>query len=88
MIAIDVHSMDEFEAVIRKVFQMEVGSIESHKKEERILTRQDIQKLFNIGETTLWKRMKDGSLPYFKIGRKVFFRENEVRAALKNSNQG
>ncbi len=86
MIAIEVHSLEEFKAIIREVIQEQLTLIESHEKEERILTRQDIQKLFNIGETTIWKRMKDKSLPYFKIGRKVFFRENEVRAALKNSN--
>lgn len=74
--------------LIRKVLQEELsGMFTSNEKEDKILTRSDIMEMFHIGETTVWKRMKDKTLPYFKIGRKVFFWENEVKAALKNSNQ-
>ena len=83
MIAIEVHSLDEFRAIIREVIQEQLSNRESIEKEDRILTRQDIMEMFHIGETTVWKRMKDGTLPYKKIGRKVIFYENSVEKAMK-----
>ncbi len=83
MIAIEVHSLDEFKAIIRELIQEQMSTRESSEKEDRILTRQDIMEMFHIGETTVWKRMKDGTLPYKKIGRKVIFYEKSVEKAMK-----
>lgn len=45
---------------------------------DRILTRSEFMREYNISATSLHFRIKEG-LPHFRIGRRIFFRESEVQ---------
>lgn len=48
------------------------------------LCRMGVCRLLNISQTTMTKRLKEGSIPYSRIGRKLVFSKKEVLAAIKN----
>ncbi len=76
-------TLDEFKDTIRDVVTDCFNENETNKQEtqDEILTRDDVSKLFNISETTIWKYMKDGRLPFRKIGRRVLFSKTEILEA-------
>lgn len=53
-----------------------------------LLTRDQIMEFLNIKETTLWLRMRDGSLPFKRIGRRILFDKAEVLAAISTNKKG
>ena len=62
---------------------------QSSPNNDDLLTRKDVAKLFGISLTTLNEWCKVGILNPHKIGRRVFFKKNEVESALvaKNANK-
>ena len=60
------------------------------KRDFNFITRSELLKRFRIGETTLWKLMYKGNLPFYKLQRKVLFRDDEVEEyfmKLRNTNK-
>lgn len=53
-----------------------------HESDET-LCRLKVCELLNISQTTLTKRIKDGSIPYSKIGSRYVFSKKEVLSAIK-----
>lgn len=87
MAAHEIPTLEEIRAMFIEVVEEKFAMIVPPEKKDAILSREEIMSKFRIGETTLWKRMNDGSLPFFKIGRRVYFSQHAVEMALKNSNQ-
>jgi len=50
---------------------------------DETICRLKVCELLNISQTTLTKRIKDGSIPYSRVGRKLVFSKKEVLAAIK-----
>ncbi|MFD2743149.1 MULTISPECIES: helix-turn-helix domain-containing protein [Sphingobacterium] len=50
---------------------------------DETLCRLAVCELLNISETTMTKRLKDGSIPYSRVGRKLVFSKKEVLSAIK-----
>jgi excisionase family DNA binding protein len=46
----------------------------------RLLTVKELP----FSRTTIWRMMRDGRLPYYKIGRRVYFDPARVEELLKN----
>ncbi|MFC2089654.1 helix-turn-helix transcriptional regulator [Bacteroidota bacterium] len=42
------------------------------------MTRNELMDKYRISESTLWKLMYKGKLPYYKLQRKVLFKEDEI----------
>lgn len=85
---IHIQDQDTFNSQLRMLIREElsvmVSSIVQTPKEDIIITRYDLMKRFKISPVTLWKRMRDGSIKFHKIGRKVFFRESEIKEIFKS----
>jgi predicted DNA-binding transcriptional regulator AlpA len=86
---IQIEDQEVFTQQLRLVIREELAEllfkINQKPEENKILTRDDIMKSYNISVATLWHRMQDKSIPYFKIGRRVYFYANEVKEAIKRN---
>ncbi|MDX2443947.1 MAG: helix-turn-helix domain-containing protein, partial [Bacteroidales bacterium] len=48
------------------------------KRDFNFITRAELLERFRISETTLWKLMYKRNLPFYKLQRKVLFRDDEI----------
>lgn len=78
-------SIKDFKSLIREVleeFAKEVDKQETNskkiKQEEVLLNPTEVVKMLRISKVTLQKWMKVGKVPYYRLGRKVYFKESEL----------
>ncbi|MFD3003506.1 helix-turn-helix domain-containing protein [Pontibacter toksunensis] len=83
-------SADEFiERVAQRVVQLqrESGPAPSdcylEKKDEDPIDTGEVCRVWNLSRKTVEERRKDGTFPFFRIGRKVYFFRSEVLAAME-----
>ncbi len=50
----------------------------------KLLTIEDVCKIFGVSRVTINKWKKDGRLPYKKMARRVYFREDELYASMRS----
>jgi len=48
-------------------------TIGQENKEDEFLTTEEVMKLLKLSRATIYRRIKDGSIPYMKIGRRLRF---------------
>lgn len=76
------------EGLIKIIQKTIVETLEAQNKfepssaESDLLTRQQTCKLLGISAPTLDARIKDGSLPYCRIGKKVLFDKNSILSSI------
>jgi predicted DNA-binding transcriptional regulator AlpA len=51
---------------------------------DQLIDRQEALRLLHLSSTSLWSRMKDGTVPFKRIGRRVLFSKNEILKCIKN----
>lgn len=51
-----------------------------------LLTRDEVCKLLSFNKTSLWKHTKSGRLKSYGIGNRVYYKRDEVLAAVKPIN--
>jgi excisionase family DNA binding protein len=51
--------------------------------EENFITRVEVAELLGINLVSLWRYTRQGLLPYYRIGRKMYFRKSEIIASMK-----
>ena len=56
---------------------MDTTHIEEMRK--TLLTSKEIEQIFRVSRTTVWRHAKNGVFKKIKIGQKVFFDANEIR---------
>ncbi len=52
-------------------------------QEEDPYTREELMKKFEICDTTLWRRQKNGDINVIKLGNRNYYNRNEIRRLLK-----
>lgn len=55
--------------------------------EVSLLTIKDVQEITQLGRTTIYELMRDGVLPYLKIGRSVRIRREALEKWLSESEE-
>jgi len=55
--------------------------------EVSLLTIKDVQEITQLGRTTIYELMRDGVLPYLKIGRSVRIRREALEAWLAETEE-
>ena len=75
---------EEFYADLKSVITEVLQDFKSNPTDQDYLTREEVCELLNINLTTLWKHTKNNRLKKYKLGRKVFYRKDEVLDAIKN----
>ncbi|HNW72619.1 MAG TPA: helix-turn-helix domain-containing protein [Bacteroidales bacterium] len=53
--------------------------------EEKLLTRAEAAALLHCGLTTIWKLTREKKLPFYRVGRRYLFKENELLASIKQN---
>jgi hypothetical protein len=72
---------DELMTSISTMLDEKISSISNTtivEKEEKLLTREQLKNKLNISFPTLHKFMKDGKIPFKKIGKKTYFNYPEI----------
>jgi excisionase family DNA binding protein len=70
---------NQIENSVRKAFSnLTINIPKAERQEDRLLTRKELSELLDISLVTIHQRMKDGKLPFYKNGRRVYFKYNEV----------
>ncbi len=64
---------------IRQVLTENTNTEKDHLGEkEEILMMDDVLRIFRVSKVTIHKWKKKGLLPYYKMGRKLYFKRSEV----------
>jgi len=83
LIAVESNQLKSLiEESVKKAITDNSKQVTNSVNPKRYLTRKELSKKFNLSLPTIYRRMKDGSLPHFHIGRRVLFDENAVSKAL------
>jgi len=62
------------------------AKMESLPDDNELLQVDEVAKLLNIGVSTLHTYKKNGSIPFHRIGRRVYFKRGELLSCLKKIN--
>jgi predicted DNA-binding transcriptional regulator AlpA len=79
----------DIEPLIKKIDSLETIILELKKvimgreEEPELITRTEFLETFHKSPVWLWQHMKDGDIPYIRIGRAVHFNKSEVIAYFK-----
>ena len=84
-----VISRDEFEEILRDIIRKEFENIlvakkETHTEDDDLITFNEALRLLKISRPTLFKHMKNGIIPYRRVGRRLLFPKQTI---LKTINQ-
>jgi hypothetical protein len=82
---------EQLKNLLRETFQpfpQEQISKSHIPPDDELISREAAMKLLKIGAVTLWSRMKDGSLPYKQVGRRILFSKNELLEAITGGSHG
>ena len=83
MAALEVPTLEEIAEVVRMIVRHELRTLSPpSSQKDVVMNREEVMKKYNICSTTLHKRMKDGTIPFEKVGRKVIFSEKAVEKAI------
>ena len=52
------------------------------KNEQELITDDEMQRRLGVSRTTLYNWRKDGTIPYLRIGKKLFYRWKEIISKL------
>jgi excisionase family DNA binding protein len=84
---------EELNQQIRQVVQEELSEFSSNflanqdqaksNSEDRLLTRNQLADMLGISLTSIWSKMKNGELPFMRLGNKIYFRESEINKILQ-----
>ncbi|MDR3596536.1 helix-turn-helix domain-containing protein [Clostridium sp.] len=76
-------SRDEFEQILKDIIRKEFDSILGSKKEtttedDDLISFNEALRLLKISRPTLFKHMKNGIIPYRKVGRRLLFPKQTI----------
>lgn len=84
LIAVESNQLKSLiEESVRKVITDNSKQVTNSVNPKSYLTRKELSEKFNLSLATIYRRMKDGTLPHFYIGRRVYFDENQLDDNLK-----
>jgi excisionase family DNA binding protein len=67
----------QIKRIVKQVI-WEAKNLPQEPKEEELLTSKEIQKLLNIGNSTMHRYINEGKLKPIRYGRKLLFKKSEV----------
>ena len=75
-----VQEEKDYVDVLREILN---EAIAHQSSDEDLLTSKDVQNLLNISHATLWRKEKEGLIPYSKIGSKKLYKRSDIINVLK-----
>lgn len=71
--------LQRIEAIVEKKIEEKIKV----EKPVQMMTRKEVAAYFKVSVVTVYTWTKEGLLPSYRIGRKVFYRSNEIEDAAK-----
>ena len=83
---IDNAAIKEFKAIISTTVEKVVTDVLQKEKEinkgsnsdDELLTRKDVMEMLKISHATLYHYQMEGTIPYLKIGNRVYFKKKDI----------
>lgn len=89
MFSIPIEELTELigKTVEEKLKVYAASSLEESKElpSKEFLSREEVLEMLHVTSTTLWRYTREGKLKYHRIGRKMFFKLEEVRQAMSTA---
>jgi excisionase family DNA binding protein len=86
-ILVTSYDRDELISMIKEAFKEELKEILAQQEKtddyDVLLSRKEVVELLQVSLITVSKYQKKGSLPYSRLGRKVYFKKGEIMKALE-----
>lgn len=86
-LVITTYDKNDFITLIKKAFSDELKEIirlrDKQNEYDELLSRKEAASFLKISLRTISKYQVDGTLPYYKLGRSIYFKKVEVLKALK-----
>lgn len=71
-------------AEVSKAIQKEIAPVHiTTRSQDQTLTRREAAKLLDCSLTTLCHYQKEGVIPFYKVGKKVLFKREEILDAIR-----
>lgn len=86
MANIEIADKADFQKLTREIQNLKEKFVATEKEKQKlnILTTADFQKKFGISKVTQWRLRQSGRLPYFTLGRQVFYNVDDLDNVLKS----
>lgn len=55
----------------------------SNQPQEKLLNRKEAAQMLNVNLVTFWRYTKAGKFPYYRVGKKMYFKWSEILEAIK-----
>ncbi len=55
--------------------------------EEKLMTVDEVCELLHIGRITLWRHIKSERFPFYRAGRRLFFKKSEILNSIHSTNK-
>lgn len=69
---------------VKKAVQIEMAAVQDiAKSPDQVLMRQEAADLLNCSLTTLCQYQKEGKIPFYKVGKKVIFKREELLESIR-----
>ncbi|MDC1068390.1 helix-turn-helix domain-containing protein [Candidatus Kapabacteria bacterium] len=83
-----ITTKEELQQLIEIALEKQLGKLDfkSDKSTTELITTKQLEKVLGKSSTTIWRYMKDGRIPYKKLGVKNYFDLSEVMKSLKSFN--
>jgi len=65
---------------------MDSSKSDTAATDEKLLTRKEVQQLLKCNTVTLWRYTRDGRFPFYRAGRKMFFRRSDILDSIRVNN--
>ena len=82
-------TQDDFRGIlketIQEALQAALNVVEENKEADVLLSRHEAAELLKVSLVTISKYQKDGKIPYYRFGRRVYFKKKELIESLKGS---
>lgn len=74
----------EFQKLVRKCIQEELQHLSLQDSDEAIIKTDEVCQMFQVSKVTLHQWRKQGLIPFYRIGSRIFFKKSELISAMQS----
>ncbi len=78
-------SSAELEKIVRDAVKSALAEVRAKEKEKELMNFREAKEFLGISASTLNKWKAENKIPYRRLGKRIFFKKDEIIKALENS---